>query len=299
MEYFDNSVKSPDEIERMGLSILGTIPVIQLDEAVRKVGQNGNNGFAKNGNIPEARTIAGRLITHFAPKSPVAEAYRSLRTSIQFSKADQPLKTLVFTSAEPKEGKSTTVVNLAIAIAQLGSKVLLVDTDLRRPVIHSIFGMERLKGLSNYLIGKMDLNEVIFETDIENLFILPSGTLPPNPSELLGSVAMKKCIADLKERFDIILFDSPPVLAVTDAVVLSSEADGVVVVIKEGQTNREAVTRCIDILKKIPNRVLGAVLNGIHVSGFHGYGYYYYYHYNYYGKDQKEKKKGIFKKNFS
>ncbi|NOZ60612.1 MAG: polysaccharide biosynthesis tyrosine autokinase [Calditrichaeota bacterium] len=298
LEYFDNSVKSPDEIERMGLSILGTIPVIQLDEAMRKVNQNGDNGFTRNGNFSEARVIAGRLITHFAPKSPIAEAYRSLRTSIQFSRADKPLKTIVFTSAEPKEGKSTTVVNLAIAIAQLGSRVLLVDSDLRRPVIHSIFDLDRSRGLSNFLIGKISLDEAIFESDVDNLNIMPSGTLPPNPSELLGSVAMKNCIAELKNRFDVVLFDSPPVLAVTDAVILSSEVDGVVVVIKEGQTNREAVKRCYGILQKIPNRLLGAVLNGIHVNGFHGYGYYYYYHYNYYGKEQKQKKKNMLKKDY-
>ena len=291
LEYFDNSVKSPEEIERFGVPVLGAIPIIELDEAVRMIKQNGNG--KSNGKSSEARMITGRLITHFAPKSPVAEAYRALRTSIQFSRTDGSLKSLVLTSAEPKEGKSTTAINLSIAIAQLGNKVLLVDTDLRRPVIHSIFGLQRSRGLSNYLIGKLTLDEAIFETDIDNLYVLPSGTLPPNPSELLGSVAMKECIKKLKQQFDVIIFDSPPVLAVTDAVVLSSEVDGVVLVIKEGQTNREAAKRCIEILKKIPNRLIGAVLNGLHTNGFHGYGYYYYYHYNYYGKEEKQKKRSL------
>lgn len=287
LDYFDNSVRSAEDVERLGISILGSIPVIKLDDAVRKIGKNGKHRLKKNVDISEVRTIAGRLITHFAPKSPISEAYRSLRTSIQYSKADKSIKSIVFTSPGPKEGKSTTVVNLAIAIAQMGTKLLLVDTDLRRPVIHSIFNLDRSKGISNYLVGKINLDDAIFKSDIDNLYVMPSGTLPPNPSELLGSKSMRNCIAELCERFDLVLFDSPPIMAVTDAVVLSSEVDGVVIIIKEGQTNRDAVSRCYNILKSIPNQLLGAVLNGINVNGF--YGYYYYYQYNYYGKEAKKR----------
>ncbi len=292
LEYFDNSVRSAEDIEQLGIAMLGSIPVIKLDDAVRKFSKNGKKRLNGKTNGSEAKTIAGRLITHFAPKSPISEAYRSLRTSIQYSNPDKPLKSVVFTSPGPKEGKSTTVVNLSIAIAQMGSKVLLVDTDLRRPVIHSIFNVDRSKGISNYLVGKIDLEEAISQTDIDNLYIMPSGTLPPNPSELLGSKSMKNCISKLTENFDIVLFDSPPVMAVTDAAVLSSEVDGVIVVVKEGQTNRDAVARCFQILKSMPNRILGIVLNGINISGFYGSYYYYYYHYNYYGREtQKEKRK--------
>jgi len=288
LEYLDNTVKSPDDIERHGISLLGSIPVIKLDEAIRKVEKSGKRRLNGKMNTSEARTIAGRLITHFAPKSPISEAYRSLRTSIQYSKTDTPIKSIIFTSPGPKEGKSTTVVNLAITIAQMGTKVLLVDTDLRRPVIHSIFNFERTKGISNYLVGRIPLDEVIMETDIDNLCVMPSGTLPPNPSELLGSKAMKNCISELESRFDIVLFDSPPIMAVTDAVVLSSEVDGVVLVIKEGQTKRDAVPRCYNILKTMPNHIFGAVLNGINVNGFYGSYYYYYYHYGYYGKEKSK-----------
>ncbi|MBC8185896.1 polysaccharide biosynthesis tyrosine autokinase [candidate division KSB1 bacterium] len=289
LEYFDNTVSSVDDIERRGLSLLGSIPLIKLEEGDSKVWKGDKSSL--NGKIKtnESRTIAGRLITHLAPKSPVSEAYRSLRTSIQYSKTDTPLKSIVFSSPGPKEGKSTTVVNLAITIAQMGTKVLLVDTDLRRPVIHSIFDLDKSKGISNYLVGRISLEEAIMETDIDNLFVMPSGTLPPNPSELLGSKAMKKCINDLKDRFDLVLFDSPPIMAVTDAVVLSSEVDGVVLVIKEGQTKRDSVSRCNDILKNMPNRILGAVMNGINVDGFYGSYYYYYYHYGYYGKEEGKK----------
>ena len=298
LEYFDNSVRSGEDIERLGITLLGSIPIIRLDEAVRKINRNGKHKLKKKINLDEVRTIAGRLITHFAPKSPISEAYRSLRTSIQYSKVDKPIKSILFTSPGPKEGKSTTVVNLAIAIAQMGTKVLLVDTDLRRPVIHSIFNLDRSKGLSNHLVGKVDLDDVIFKSDIDNLYVLPSGTLPPNPSELLGSKTMKDCITKLESRFDLVLFDSPPIMAVTDAAVLSSEVDGVVMVIKDGQTNRDAVLRCYNLLKNIPNRLLGAVLNGVNVNGFYGYGYYYYYQYSYYGKENPPKKRRFKREKF-
>ncbi len=289
LEYFDNSVRSVDDIIKVGMPILGSIPIIKLEETTRRFNKNGKHHSTDHQNAHEAKTIAGRLITHFAPKSPISEAYRSLRTSIQYAKADTTLQTIVVTSPGPQEGKSTTVANLAITIAQMGTRTLLVDTDLRRPVLHSIFNLSRSKGISNYLVGKMELDEVVFKTEIDNLYLMPCGTLPPNPSELLGSRAMKHCIAELKKRFDVILFDSPPIMAVTDAAVLSSEVDGVILVIKAGQTDRNAVLRSFEILKNIPNRILGALLNVVNVEGVYGSYYYYYYHYYYYGKDGTKK----------
>ncbi len=289
LEYFDNSVRSVQDIERSGMPILGSIPVIKLEETAKRFGKNGKHGSTHHSSDQEAKTIAGRLITHFAPKSPISEAYRSLRTSIQYAKADAALQTIIVTSPGPQEGKSTTVANLAITIAQMGTKTLLVDTDLRRPVLHSIFNMSRSKGISNYLVGKIELDEAIIKTEIDNLYLIPCGTLPPNPSELLGSKAMKNCIGELKKQFDVILFDSPPIMAVTDAAVLSSEVDGVILVVKAGQTNRNAVLRSFEILKNIPNRILGALLNVVNVEGIYGSYYYYYYHYYYYGKDGTKK----------
>lgn len=296
MEYFDNSVRSVEDIERSGMPILGSIPIIRLEETAKRFGKNGKHHSSSKLDTLEAKTIAGRLITHFAPKSPISEAYRSLRTSIQYARADSPLKTIVVTSPGPQEGKSTTVANLAITIAQMGTKTLLVDTDLRRPVLHSIFNLSRSKGISNYLVGKTELEEAIFETDINNLYIIPCGTLPPNPSELLGSKAMKHCITELKEQFDIILFDSPPIMAVTDAAVLSSEVDGVILVVKAGQTDRNAMLRSYEILRNIPNQILGALLNVVNVEGVYGSYYYYYYHYYYYGKDGTKKSSRIKKR---
>jgi capsular exopolysaccharide synthesis family protein len=297
VEYFDNSVRSVEDIEKSGIPILGSIPVIKIEETKRRrFGRNGKHHSSNKLNTHEAKTIAGRLITHFAPKSPISEAYRSLRTSIQYAKADAQLKTIVVTSPGPQEGKSTTVANLAITIAQMGTKTLLVDTDLRRPVLHSIFNLSRSKGISNYLVGKSGLEDVIFKTDIDNLYLMPCGTLPPNPSELLGSKAMKECINELRNQFDIILFDSPPIMAVTDAAVLSSAVDGVILVVKAGQTDRNAVIRSYEILKNIPNRILGALLNVVNIEGVYGSYYYYYYHYYYYGKDGTKKSSRIKKR---
>ncbi|UCE05630.1 MAG: polysaccharide biosynthesis tyrosine autokinase, partial [bacterium] len=231
LEYLDNSVRSVEDIEKSGIPILGSIPVIKIEEVKkRRLGRNGRHRSPNALSTHETKTITGRLITHFAPKSPISEAYRSLRTSIQYAKADTQLKTIVVTSPGPQEGKSTTVANLAITIAQTGTKTLLVDTDLRRPVLHSIFNLSRSKGISNYLVGKVGLEDTIFKTDIDNLYVMPCGTLPPNPSELLGSKAMKECVNELKSHFDIILFDSAPIMAVTDAAVLSSTVDGVILV---------------------------------------------------------------------
>lgn len=293
MEYFDNSVRSAEDIEKAGFSILGSIPIIKLEEAAKGYRKNGKHSSTTKIDEQEARTIAGRLITHFAPKSPISEAYRSLRTSIQYAKADTKIKTIVVTSPGPQEGKSTTVANLAITFAQMGTKVLLVDTDLRRPVLHSIFNMDRSRGISNYLVGKIELDEAIFNTNIDNLYLMPCGTLPPNPSELLGSKSMKSCIAEVKEMFDIVLFDSPPIMAVTDAAVLSSEVDGMILVVKAGQTDRNAVVRSYEILKNIPNHILGALLNVVSIEGIYGSYYYYYYHYYYYGKDGAKRSKRL------
>jgi len=296
LEYFDNSVRSVEDIEKTGIPILGSIPVIKIEETTKKLTHNGKHHSPSNLSTHEARTIAGRLITHFAPKSPISEAYRSLRTSIQYAKADAQLKTIVVTSPGPQEGKSTTVANLAITIAQMGTKTLLVDTDLRRPVLHTIFSLDRSKGISNYLVGTIEAEDAIFKTDIDNLYLMPCGTLPPNPSELLGSKAMKQCISKLKNKFDIILFDSPPIMAVTDAAVLSSEVDGVILVVKAGQTDRNAVIRSYEILKNIPNHIIGALLNVVNIESVYGSYYYYYYHYYYYGKDGTKKSRRVKKR---
>lgn len=293
MEYIDNTVRAIEDIEKIGITVLGSIPVITQAEAAKRLklatpGMNGRNGAV---DTEEARLMAARLITHFAPKSPISEAYRTFRTNLQYTKLDRDLKALLVTSPGPGEGKSTSVSNLAITMAQMGSRVLLIDSDLRRPVLHSIFKIDRRVGLSNVLVGRATIEEAVQSTDIENLFVMPCGTLPPNPSELLASAAMTRALEEMKARYDIVLFDSPPIIAVTDAAVLSSRLDGVILVVKAGQTYREAAYRAHTLLKNVNARILGALLNGVQVENMYG-SYYYYYHYYYYGKDGDKKRKG-------
>jgi tyrosine-protein kinase Etk/Wzc len=291
-EYMDHTVRTIEDVERIGVTVLGSIPMIKEEEAVKRAKLLPASIAGKNGSLdaPEARRMISRLITHFAPKSPISEAYRTFRTNIQYTKLDRELKALLVTSPGPGEGKSTSVANLAITMAQMGSKALLIDSDLRRPVLHSIFNIDRRIGLSNVLVGRATIEEAAQTTEIDNLFVMPCGTLPPNPSELLGSSAMKSTLDELKRKFDIVLFDSPPIIAVTDAAVLSSQLDGVILVIKSGQTDREATFRAYTLLKNVKTRILGALLNGVHVESMYG-SYYYYYHYYYYGKDGEKKKK--------
>ena len=285
LEYFDKSIKSIEDVERMGMNLLAAIPKIEL-EKVEKKRQSRWQTF----DLPEAQNIESRLVTHFDPKSPISEAYRTLRTNLQFSRVDGSLKTILITSSGPKEGKSTTVANLAITQAQMGAKVVLVDTDLRRPVIHSIFGMEKEEGLTGYIMGKSEYEEVLQRTIIDNLTIVPSGVLPPNPSELLGSGKMQEFINRLKSEFDIVLFDSPPVIAVTDAAILSTRIDGTLLVVAAGQTDREAVLRAKALLENVKCEMVGTILNNVDIEGTYGSSYYYYYHY-YYGTNPRKGRK--------
>ncbi|NOX37003.1 MAG: polysaccharide biosynthesis tyrosine autokinase [Calditrichaeota bacterium] len=290
IEYFDNSIKNPDELERMGFPILAIIPEISTNEISKKIfSKNGDSGFE----YEEGRLIETRLVTHFDPKSPISEAYRTLRTNLQFKNIGTGTKAraVLVTSSAPKEGKSTTVSNLAITMAQMGSRTLLVDTDLRRPVIHSIFNLKKDKGITNYLLGKNTFEDVVKPTIVDNLFIVTSGPVPPNPSEILASDGMREFIQTARENFDMILFDSPPVIAVTDAAVLSAFVDGLVLVIKAHQTQRDAIRRTKHLLDNVNATILGCLLNSVQIEKTYGsYYYYYYYHYyNYYGADLKRR----------
>ncbi|MBC7185486.1 MAG: polysaccharide biosynthesis tyrosine autokinase [Calditrichaeota bacterium] len=287
MEYMDTSVRSIEDVEALGLNLMGTIPVIR---ATQRDGRP--EGVPGRRLDEETRRIEERLVTHLRPKSPVSEAYRSLRTSIQFARSDVPVRTLVVTSAGPKEGKSTTVANLAITMAQLNTRTLLVDADLRRPVLHKLFGLRGDMGLTNLLVGKATLDEVLQSTAVENLTVVPAGVLPPNPSELLGSQQMQACMDQFRQRFDVVLFDTPPVIAVTDAPLLARLVDGVLLVVNSGSTDREALLRAKEVLDQVNAPVLGVLLNNITASNMYGsYYYYYYYHYYYYGDGEKKKEK--------
>ena len=286
LDYADDSLKSIEEVERRtDLRVLGSIPQIKISERDRSRQKTSSTSQEQ-----EIRRIASRMVTHFEPKSPVSEAYRTFRTNIQFARFEQPPKTLLITSAGPGEGKSTTVANLAITMAQMGTKTLLVDADLRRPVLHSIFKYRKSIGLTNILLGDNHFDETIHELPVSNLSLLCCGTLPPNPSELLGSQAMRNLLDTLREEYEVILFDSPPVLAVTDAAVLSAQTDGVILVISSGETTINAENRAKTLLNNVRAQILGAVLNNVKLAGRYG-SYYHYYYYHYYGPGRTMRKR--------
>ena len=213
------------------------------------------------------------IVTISEPRSPISEAYRTLRTNLDFAGLAKTLKTLVVTSAGVNEGKSTTLANLAVVTAQAGRKVILVDADLRRPRLHQIFGLSNEQGLTTIM---MDDNALaappLQETGVESLWLLPSGPLPPNPAELMASRRMEEVIAALVERADQVFFDTPPVVAVTDAAVLATKVDGVLLVISAGKTRREYARTAVQRLQQINARLVGAVLTNVQMgAGFRGY----------------------------
>ena len=190
------------------------------------------------------------LIAHNDPKSSISEQYRMIRTNIEFASVDKKIQSIVVTSAVPSDGKSTTASNLAIVLAQTGKQVLLVDADLRKPSIHYAFNLSNMQGLTSVLVEQTTLKNVISRIDIPNLSVLTSGPIPPSPSELLNSKKMRLIIEELTETFDYIIFDTPPVLAVTDPQVLSDQCDGILMVLKNGETTKEAALKAKELLQK-------------------------------------------------
>ncbi|MBI5033977.1 MAG: CpsD/CapB family tyrosine-protein kinase [Chloroflexi bacterium] len=212
--------------------------------------------------MPEDRSST--LITISNPRSPISEAYRTLRTNLEFSSLDKALRSMVVTSASPEEGKSTTLANLAVTIAQAGKKVILVDCDLRRPSLHQIFGARNAPGFTDMMRDDSLMSKPPLQgTTIANLCLLASGTIPPNPSELLASRRMSEVIAALQQQADVVLFDAPPVIAVTDAAVLSSKVDAVLLVVSAGKTKREHAKKAKALLDKVNAHLIGTVLNNV------------------------------------
>ncbi|MGD2145980.1 MAG: CpsD/CapB family tyrosine-protein kinase [Anaerolineae bacterium] len=214
------------------------------------------------------------LVTLTDPRSPAAEAYRTLRTNLTFFAAlDRPVETLVVTSAGPDEGKSDVLANLAVTMAQGERRTILVDADLRRPGLHVIFGVPNDRGLTTMILEEQALDDPpLLDVGVENLQLMPSGPLPPNPADVLGSRKMEQVIAAFRDRADVILFDAPPVVAVTDAAVLGKKVDGVLLVVSAGQTRREHARRAKELLERVQVRIVGAVLNeatrGVALSGY-------------------------------
>jgi len=296
LEYLDNTVKTVEDVSRYTqLPALSVIPAIRgRKHRSLKAGSNGSkrsselaltNGKGKgnghgNGNGEAFNTE--RLLA-LDSRSSVAEAYRVLRTSVLLSSTEKPPKTILVTSGQPGEGKTTTAVNTAISLSQLGASVLVIDCDLRKPSVHKLLGVDHLEGLSSYLSRRMELDEVIQKVPIPNLSVMTSGRIPPNPAEMISSTRMKEMLATLCERFDHIVIDSPPLLKVTDPVILSTLVDGVILVVHGGKSSRDVVRRTRQELSIAGARIFGVVLNNVSVHD-DAYDSYYYEEYGDYEK---------------
>jgi tyrosine-protein kinase Etk/Wzc len=279
-EFMDNSIRSKEDLERLGLTVLGIIPSMSIDKAKKVLDKK----------YSSTDDFRNRLISHFKPRSPISESFRSLRTNLELSSIEKSAASLVVTSAGASEGKSTVIANLAIAYAQFGMKVLLVDGDMRKPTIHKMFSTPKKPGLANMITKRSKMDESIFKTEIDNLYVMPAGSLPPNPSELLGSKAMKELYAQLRKQFDKIFFDAPPLMAVTDAALLGSMTDGVLLVTRAGEAQKEVVVHLQQEMKNTQIRIAGTVLNDVNPKNTSsGYYYYYqrYYFDKYYGENTK------------
>jgi len=268
MEYLDTSVRTTEDVEKhLSWPVLGIIP--RFDQAFQ--------GKTSQSDI--------QPVVRKHPKSAPAEAYRTLKTNIQLANLDRPPRSIAITSAGPLEGKSTTAVNLAVALAQKESKVLLVDADLRKSVIHKILHLDNSTGLANLITNHGQPEAVIKQFhSVDNLWVLTSGSIPSDPSDLLGSSQMKSLVEQVTKEYSYVVFDTPPLMSVSDAAVLASQVDGVLVVVRPGKLRREIARRTKELLDRIGTPVLGCVLNGVEPSHDN---YYYYYH-SYTGAEEKE-----------
>lgn len=215
-----------------------------------------------------------QLVTKQNPRSPITEQFRTLRTNIEYSSFDEEMRSIVMTSSGPGEGKSTTVSNLAIVFAQQGKKVLLIDADMRKPTVHYTFRVNNTIGLTNILTKQKSLSEAVQHTDENNLYLLTSGPIPPNPAEILSSKAMEELLQEVYEQFDLVLFDTPPVLAVTDAQILANKCSGTILVVNSGKTEVDAAVKAKELLLNSKAKLLGVVLNQKKAKDSQ---YYYYY----------------------
>jgi succinoglycan biosynthesis transport protein ExoP len=279
-EYLDNTIKIPEDVKQhLKTPYLGSIPLFTSEKA----------GNPDDGVHPD-------LVALHSPKSSASESYRGIRTSILFSSAESAPQVLLISSAAPKEGKTITTANLAVSMAQANGKTIILDCDMRRPAMHRLFGASKDVGVSNLLAGGGSIKEAIVRTRIPNLDIIPCGPIPPNPSEILGSARMLTLLNGLRKLYAHILIDSPPSTAVTDAVVLSTSVDGVIMVVRTGDTAREIVKNGLAQFVEVGSNILGTVLNGVDMKR-DGY-YYYQYYYYYYGEDGQKKKSSRTRKKY-
>ena len=325
LEYLDNSIKTSKDIEKYAkLPSLGIVPAFssngfkgiarssKLVAGGKKKKEDDGSGIVDNSGIVDSSwLVAGskneafgsqleadgkkeekqqletiELIPYFLPKSTFSESYRSIRTALLLSSADKDIKALAVSSPLPREGKTATVSNLAVTLAQMDKKVLLVDSDLRKPRLHRIFNVKNLNGLTNFLTSDIRMKDLIKPTEIDNLYLINSGPIPPNPAELLSSDKMTNFIEIIKQTFDYLLFDTPPILAVSDALALSTKVDGVILIVQGEKTSREALIKAKEKLDMANVKTLGAVINNLKIRK-HDYYYKLDYYYKYYGEDQE------------
>ncbi|MCK4374410.1 MAG: polysaccharide biosynthesis tyrosine autokinase, partial [Candidatus Brocadiae bacterium] len=273
-EYMDDTIKTPEDLEdRVGVPVLGFVPAMNTKGTAAE-------SFAHRG-----------MVSTLEPASSVTEAYRNIRTSLFFSAPPEEARVVVITSGGPGDGKTTTAANLALVIAQSGKRVLLVDADFRRPMLHRLFGIRSRRGTSTVLVGEASLEEAVRQPSnngkpIDNLDVLIAGPKPPNPAELLDSERMRQLLEEARQKYDRVLVDTPPVLFVADASILGAISDGVIMVVKSAKNTRSLATRAREQLEGVNARILGGILNDVRVSHL-GYYYsdYYYHGYSRYYRD--------------
>jgi capsular exopolysaccharide synthesis family protein len=267
LDHLDNTIKHEEDLRQFsGLPVLGAVPF-----------------HAPSGGIAASPGGSGAsldLESHRSPRSAFAEATKNIRTSILLASADEPPRHLVVSSCEPNDGKSTVALNLGIVLTQSGRRVLLIDADLRRPRLHHAMGVDNVEGLSSLLTGNASLDQLIRNTVVPGLDLITSGPIPPNPSELLDSNGLKALLtsADLARRYDHVIFDSPPALSVSDAIILAARTDGMILVVRAGETSRDSLLHAAGRLRQARVRVIGTILNAVTHVGER-------YHYYYYGND--------------
>ena len=293
-EFLDTTIKDREDIEdRIGLSFLGVIPPMGAKEG-RGYGNRYTKYAGRYGDDSDEKeeVIHPALYIHYRKKSVVAERTRNVRTNLLFMLPDKPLQAVLVTSANPEEGKTTISVNVAISMAQGGSRTVLVDTDLRRPRVHAAFGVKNTKGVTSAVMANDPIEAHVTPSEVPNLDLLLCGPIPPDPTALLHTERFREMMGELREKYDVLILDSPPVLPVTDALIIANQVDGVLTVVKSGKTAKDSLALAKHELLQVNARILGAVLND-HDVARKGYGHYKYYRYRYYRSDSKEARDGL------
>lgn len=296
LEFLDNTVKGPEDVEKLaGLPSLGVIPYLPPEGIRKRMRYGFYSKYKYSDDTQNPREKASppaimeiEFVNESHPKTSISEDYRTVRTSILLSQAESPPKTIAFSSAMPQEGKTATVTNMAVSFSQLEKKILIIDADLRKPQLHRLFKIKNIGGLTGYLTGRVSIKDAVQKTSHENIWVISSGPIPPNPAELLNSKRMKELLDDMKEKFDTVLIDTPPLLSVVDGLIVSSLSDSMVFLIKAEKTARLPFLRAVEELKQAKTKIIGVVFNEVKVKEKESFSpYYHYYRHSYYGEEER------------